>query len=128
MQEQMYDNLWIMFQDMKAHTNSCRSNFVCSNDDKRLLIGWQCNQTNYYFRVRLSDLRTRKAIKFPLEDSTLNLGNFSKQELDLAYDMLTEFIIDQKGRQKIADLMSWNGQESSAMDVFSRLIKLKAFW
>lgn len=117
-----------MFQDMKNHSNSYQSNFICSNDDKKLLIGWYCAKTEYYFRVRLSGIKNRQAIKFPLDTSSLDLDNCSEQELDLAYNMLTELIMDQNGREQIAELMSWNDHERSAMNVFHRIIKLKAFW
>ena len=118
MQECMYDNLWLMFQDMKAHSNNHQSKIICADDYKTLQIGWYCTKTGYYFRIKLSDIRSRKALKFP----------FNNDASQLFIDLLTEMIIDTKGRIRVADLMSWNGSPYTGIQVFDRLIKLKAFW
>ena len=118
MSEKIYSSLWEACCDMRKCSQTHKSQIVSADDAKRLLLGWVCDATGQGFYLRLTQIKTRQALQVP----------FDNPELE---KLITRLITTATGRQQLADFLSWNSDNSelsSALDIFERALKLKAFW
>jgi hypothetical protein len=117
MAEKIYTTLWQLYCDIREQAILHKSQLIADSDKKRLLIGWTCVNSGDHFYVRLANIKRRTALELPFENPAL-------------HKWLTELLISEPGRDRIASLLSWGGTgtESSAQEIFERIFNLKAFW
>jgi hypothetical protein len=118
MTEAIYDTLWELFLDVQAHSKQNLCEIISTDSPGKLLLGWGCPVTNFYFQVRLTDVRMRKVFYLPDGPHSEKLGN-----------LLPELIRTTSGRKQIVTLLNIGFTTPNEMRrAYDRICSLKAFW
>lgn len=122
MNEEFYDNLWLIFANIRAITKTFGGEVLVSDKPCELILGWTHihNENTKQYNITLSKIKNRSAFKNPY--------NFHKTNFEEASDALYSLIINQNGRIEIAKFLSYEKSIPELEKFLDKIVDLKAFW
>ena len=115
MSDKIYNNLFQLMLEARAHIISNNSKVISTDDPKQLKVGWLCEKTNKRFIINYGAAFNSQSIHDTITQNTINT--------------FREFLRTGLGRVKISNFINMELDiEKDFSEYLNRICKLLSFW